>query len=200
MSLVAAGLFCSVREAPGALDATKRRRLGRAHATEIGCLLPIRLCRWPNGGRSTAGAIRAHKARLLRKENEIAPAQLDIDRKIEHGEIADSPLMLKSGSQRPDMLWLQRRLRSDDATEVPRITRLLAPRLDIHGRSPSWDAASWKILSNADVLLRLVVKNATRSAACAISGISPRAPKADTGGSTIGLQPNFGARYEASHP
>jgi hypothetical protein len=55
------------------------------------------------------------------KANQIASAQFTVHRKIEHGEIAGLPLMLKPGAQRPDVLRLQRRFRSDDAPEVPRL-------------------------------------------------------------------------------
>lgn len=89
--------------------------------------------------------------------------------------------MLKSGSQRPDVLWLQRRLRSDDATEVPRIMRLLVLRLDTHGRSPSWDAAYWQILSNA------------------VGSLTPRAEKREEECSLRQLPANAGERTDPNN-
>jgi hypothetical protein len=47
------------------------------------------------------------------KRDDIATAQLAVDREIEHRQIARASLYLQLGSNCPNVLWSQRRLRTD---------------------------------------------------------------------------------------
>src|SRR3954449_274083 len=63
----------------------------------------------------------AHVLDLYR--DEIAAAQLAIDREVEQGEVALSTLKLKPNPDCPDLLRLERALLPDQATLVPRCLR-----------------------------------------------------------------------------
>ena len=51
--------------------------------------------------------------------DEIAATKLAVDRDVEHGEVADVPVMLEAGPDGPDVSGLEGRLRADDAAAVP---------------------------------------------------------------------------------
>jgi hypothetical protein len=51
-----------------------------------------------------------------------AKADVPVDRDIEHGEIADAAFVLQAGSNGPNVLRLEGRLRSDYSTVVPRMS------------------------------------------------------------------------------
>jgi len=52
--------------------------------------------------------------------DEVTAAQLAVDRGVEHSEVSDAAIVLKSGANGPDMLGFERRLRPDDPALVPR--------------------------------------------------------------------------------
>ncbi len=43
--------------------------------------------------------------------DEVAAAQLAVDRDVEHGEVADATIVLEAGANGPDVLGFERRLR-----------------------------------------------------------------------------------------
>ena len=53
--------------------------------------------------------------------NEVTASQLAVDCDIEHRKVANAALVLQPGPDSPNVLWLKRRLRSNDSTVVSRI-------------------------------------------------------------------------------
>src|SRR6185437_4741313 len=51
--------------------------------------------------------------------DDVATSQLAVDRKVEHGKVAGPSFDQESGSDRPDLVWAQRRLGSDQLALVP---------------------------------------------------------------------------------
>ena len=70
-----------------------------------------------HGGAIAHPATGAHVVDLQR--DEIAAAQLAVDREVEQGEVALSPLKLKPDPDRPDLLRLERAFLANQATLVP---------------------------------------------------------------------------------
>ena len=54
------------------------------------------------------------------QSDNVAAAQLAVDGKVEHRQVACPPLDLELRSYRPHVLWPQRRLRPDQFALVPR--------------------------------------------------------------------------------
>jgi hypothetical protein len=51
--------------------------------------------------------------------DQVAAAQLAVDRQVEQGQVARLPLQFKADSDRPDLLRLQRRLLTDNLSLFP---------------------------------------------------------------------------------
>src|SRR6516164_9334277 len=51
--------------------------------------------------------------------DDVATTQLAVDRKVEKGKIAGPPFDQEAGSDRPDLVWPQRRFGSDQLALVP---------------------------------------------------------------------------------
>src|SRR5437764_14727095 len=72
----------------------------------------------PHGGTVDRIAVRCNVFDL--EGNDIAASQLAIDGQIEHGKVTDPSLDQQSGSDRPNVLWSERRFSPKTLAFVPR--------------------------------------------------------------------------------
>jgi hypothetical protein len=105
----------------------------------LGRLEPDRLASLPLPHRCSIQSLSVRSNVLHLQTDHIAAAQLAVDRQVEHGQVACPPFELQLGADRPDMLWPERRLRSDQLAFIPRRwfrRGVVGGFVVLHGRSP----------------------------------------------------------------
>ena len=103
--------------------------IGELELDRAACLLLPHRC---TVDRITSGA-----TSLTLRATSIAAAQLAVDGQIEQGKVTGSPLDQQAGSNRPKMLWSQRRFRADQlALVLGRAAGRKAIFIVWHGRTP----------------------------------------------------------------